>query len=230
MGITGRAASLAASASPNGPSGAAATAAAATAQGPCRRSPEGRVAVVTVAAGEGRGEAGVEAEPVGAPRPHRRPESVRRRLHQRLQLGRAPPRSMNTGATLSCQHLPVGEARLGLVGEREVIAAARPLGKGRVVGLQEAEGAVVHGAPAEEAVVGVEVALREAHAEPLAHQVRDALRRGPASPAPRRCSGAARRRRWHRWHPAAARGTPGRRRSPPCRAAAAWRPCRRRGR
>ena len=51
---------------------------------------EGRVTVVTVAAGEGRGEAGVEAEAeLGAPRPlHRRPESVRRRLHQRLRYRR----------------------------------------------------------------------------------------------------------------------------------------------
>ena len=46
----------------------------------------------------------------------------------------------------------------------------------RLVLLEEAERAVVHRAPRDEAVVGVEVALDEAHAQPVRDQNREALR------------------------------------------------------
>mmetsp|Transcript_83327 Transcript_83327/g.231230 ORF Transcript_83327/g.231230 Transcript_83327/m.231230 type:complete len:207 (+) Transcript_83327:812-1432(+) len=64
------------------------------------------------------------------------------------------------------QRAVVRSSGLRLVHEGKVLAGADPLREERVVALDPAEGAVVHRPATHEAVVGVEVALAEAHAQP----------------------------------------------------------------
>mmetsp|Transcript_84439 Transcript_84439/g.261264 ORF Transcript_84439/g.261264 Transcript_84439/m.261264 type:complete len:444 (-) Transcript_84439:498-1829(-) len=64
----------------------------------------------------------------------------------------------------------------GLVHEGEVLAPAHPHVPHRVVLLYEAEWAVVHGPSGHQAVVGVEVPLAVAHAEPVGDELGQAFR------------------------------------------------------
>ena len=111
-GITGRAASLAASASPNGPSGAAATAAAATASGAVPKEP-GRGASPSSPSSPSppeRGAARLESKPKPSLARHVRctaaPKVSAADSTSACSSAALPPRSMNTGATLlasTCQ-------------------------------------------------------------------------------------------------------------------------------